>query len=132
MSRRPVIARPDSCQTCFQCKGYCPTDALFVAPLVAAVPSDSRFRGIKELATTGLLGTAQNWAGDMAASLVPGRPSDPSSPASSGAGTDSRAQHSLVNGEITALLSRTTWAERPAFTEGQNVRDPRQCRSAAN
>jgi len=28
----PVIARPDSCQTCFQCEAYCPTDALFVAP----------------------------------------------------------------------------------------------------
>ena len=52
----PVIARPDSCQTCFQCEAYCPTDALFVAPLVAAVPSDSRFRDVAELTTTGLLG----------------------------------------------------------------------------
>jgi len=52
----PVIARPDSCQTCFQCEAYCPTNALFVSPLVAAVPSDSRFRDIEELTTTGLLG----------------------------------------------------------------------------
>lgn len=28
----PVIARPDSCQTCFMCELYCPTDALYVSP----------------------------------------------------------------------------------------------------
>jgi NAD-dependent dihydropyrimidine dehydrogenase PreA subunit len=52
----PVIACPDSCQTCFQCEADCPADALFVAPLVAAVPNNSRFRDITELTTTGLLG----------------------------------------------------------------------------
>src|SRR4051812_9284543 len=29
----PIIARPDSCQTCFMCELYCPADALFVSPL---------------------------------------------------------------------------------------------------
>jgi NAD-dependent dihydropyrimidine dehydrogenase PreA subunit len=52
----PVIARQDSCQTCFQCEAYCPTDALFVAPLVTAAPSGSRFRDVEELMRTGLLG----------------------------------------------------------------------------
>jgi ferredoxin len=52
----PVIARPDSCQTCFQCEAYCPADALFVAPLVAPSDSDSRFRGVAQLTTAGLLG----------------------------------------------------------------------------
>jgi len=28
----PVIARPDSCQTCFMCELYCPADALYVSP----------------------------------------------------------------------------------------------------
>jgi NAD-dependent dihydropyrimidine dehydrogenase PreA subunit len=40
----PVIARHDSCQTCFQCEAYCPVDALFVAPLVHPAPDGSRFR----------------------------------------------------------------------------------------
>jgi NAD-dependent dihydropyrimidine dehydrogenase PreA subunit len=43
----PVIARHSSCQTCFQCEAYCPTDALFVAPL--ATPA--------ALATDGVLGS---------------------------------------------------------------------------
>jgi NAD-dependent dihydropyrimidine dehydrogenase PreA subunit len=29
----PIIARPDSCQTCFMCELYCPADALYVSPL---------------------------------------------------------------------------------------------------
>jgi NAD-dependent dihydropyrimidine dehydrogenase PreA subunit len=29
----PRIARPESCQTCFMCELYCPTDALYVSPL---------------------------------------------------------------------------------------------------
>ncbi|MET0386854.1 MAG: 4Fe-4S binding protein [Polyangiales bacterium] len=29
----PIIARPDSCQTCFMCELYCPVDALYVSPL---------------------------------------------------------------------------------------------------
>ncbi|MGW1805561.1 4Fe-4S binding protein [Streptomyces sp. NPDC002078] len=52
----PVIARQDSCQTCFQREAYCPTDALFVAPLVTAVASGSRFRDVSELEESGLLG----------------------------------------------------------------------------
>ncbi|SOE50354.1 Ferredoxin [plant metagenome] len=28
----PVIARPDSCQTCFLCELYCPVDAMYVHP----------------------------------------------------------------------------------------------------
>lgn len=52
----PVIARQDSCQTCFQCEAYCPTDALFVAPLVSAAAPGSRFRDVRELEESGLLG----------------------------------------------------------------------------
>ncbi|MER6272375.1 ferredoxin family protein [Streptomyces sp900105755] len=52
----PVIARQDSCQTCFQCEAYCPTDALFVAPLVSAADPGSRFRDVAELEESGLLG----------------------------------------------------------------------------
>lgn len=52
----PVIARPDSCQTCFQCEAYCPVDALFVAPLVEAVPADSPFRDYDALREAGLVG----------------------------------------------------------------------------
>lgn len=29
----PTIARKSDCQSCFMCELYCPTDALFVAPL---------------------------------------------------------------------------------------------------
>lgn len=32
----PVIARGDDCQTCFMCELYCPTDALYVTPVVSA------------------------------------------------------------------------------------------------
>ena len=52
----PVIARHDSCQTCFQCEAYCPADALFVAPLATRAPADSPFRDAEELAASGLLG----------------------------------------------------------------------------
>jgi NAD-dependent dihydropyrimidine dehydrogenase PreA subunit len=51
----PLIARQGSCQTCFQCEAYCPTDALFVAPLVTPVEADSRFRDVTQLADVGLL-----------------------------------------------------------------------------
>jgi NAD-dependent dihydropyrimidine dehydrogenase PreA subunit len=53
----PVIARHDSCQTCFQCEAYCPVDALFVAPLVRPVSEDSPFKDTEQLAETGLLGS---------------------------------------------------------------------------
>jgi NAD-dependent dihydropyrimidine dehydrogenase PreA subunit len=52
----PVIARYDSCQTCFQCEAYCPTDALFVAPLATPAPADSSFRNSTHLQASGLLG----------------------------------------------------------------------------
>ena len=52
----PVIARHDSCQTCFQCEAYCPTDALFVSPLATPVPADSRLRDVEELSAAGLIG----------------------------------------------------------------------------
>ena len=52
----PVIARHDSCQKCFQCEAYCPTDALFVAPLATPASDDSRFRDTAQLAAAGLLG----------------------------------------------------------------------------
>jgi NAD-dependent dihydropyrimidine dehydrogenase PreA subunit len=52
----PVIARHDSCQTCFQCEAYCPTDALFVAPLLAPAEPGSPFRDITALSGAGLLG----------------------------------------------------------------------------
>jgi len=52
----PMIARHSDCQTCFQCEAYCPTDALFVAPLATPAPPDSHFRDVTKLADIGLLG----------------------------------------------------------------------------
>jgi NAD-dependent dihydropyrimidine dehydrogenase PreA subunit len=52
----PVIARHDSCQTCFQCEAYCPTDALFVAPLATPAAADSSYRDVARLEASGLLG----------------------------------------------------------------------------
>lgn len=52
----PVIARHDSCQTCFQCEAYCPTDALFVAPLATPATADSGFRDTARLEAAGVLG----------------------------------------------------------------------------
>jgi NAD-dependent dihydropyrimidine dehydrogenase PreA subunit len=52
----PVIARHDSCQTCFQCEAYCPTDALFVGPLTTPAGADSRFLDVAGLTDAGLLG----------------------------------------------------------------------------
>lgn len=53
----PVIARHDSCQTCFQCEAYCPTDALFVAPQTVTVANDSPLRDVDHVAETKLLGS---------------------------------------------------------------------------
>jgi NAD-dependent dihydropyrimidine dehydrogenase PreA subunit len=53
----PVIARHDSCQTCFQCEAYCPTDALFVAPILEPAAADSPFRDLEHVIETGLLGS---------------------------------------------------------------------------
>jgi NAD-dependent dihydropyrimidine dehydrogenase PreA subunit len=53
----PVIARHDSCQTCFQCEAYCPVDALFVAPLIEPAPDGSPFKDHDHLVETGLMGS---------------------------------------------------------------------------
>lgn len=53
----PVIARHDSCQTCFQCEAYCPVDALFVAPILEPAPEGSAFRSVEHVTETGLLGS---------------------------------------------------------------------------
>ncbi len=39
--QRPVIARQEDCQTCFQCELYCRADALFVSPHVTPDPDVS-------------------------------------------------------------------------------------------
>ncbi|WP_316755830.1 hypothetical protein [Streptomyces herbicida] len=51
-----MIARHDNCRTCFQCEAYCPTDALFVAPLATELVRGSRFHDVRELEESGLLG----------------------------------------------------------------------------
>jgi NAD-dependent dihydropyrimidine dehydrogenase PreA subunit len=53
----PTIARQDDCQTCFMCEAWCPTDALFVAPLVQPAPDDSVYREEEALRENGLLGS---------------------------------------------------------------------------
>ncbi|GHD05129.1 4Fe-4S dicluster-binding protein [Tianweitania populi] len=35
-NKPPVIARKADCQTCFLCELYCPTDALYVSPIMDA------------------------------------------------------------------------------------------------
>jgi len=55
--RVPVIARQDDCQTCFMCEAWCPTDALFVAPMTEPAPADSPFRDEDALVAQGLLGS---------------------------------------------------------------------------
>ncbi|MGB3484805.1 MAG: ferredoxin family protein [Mycobacterium sp.] len=62
----PVIARQGNCQTCFQCEAYCPTDALFVAPVVEPVPEGSPMRDLEHVIETGLMGSyraALGWGG---------------------------------------------------------------------
>ena len=53
----PVIARHDSCQTCFQCEAYCPTDALFVAPILEPAAEDSPFKDLDHVIETDLIGS---------------------------------------------------------------------------
>ncbi len=55
--RIPVIARQSDCQTCFMCEAWCPTDALFVAPLTEPAPSGSAFHDEDALVAQGLLGS---------------------------------------------------------------------------
>jgi NAD-dependent dihydropyrimidine dehydrogenase PreA subunit len=53
----PVIARQDSCQTCFMCEAHCPVDALYVAPLKAPAPVGSPHLDFGQLAADGVIGS---------------------------------------------------------------------------
>ena len=53
----PQIVRQEDCQTCFMCEAWCPTDALFVAPPIVPLESDSPLRDEDELIRRGLLGS---------------------------------------------------------------------------
>jgi NAD-dependent dihydropyrimidine dehydrogenase PreA subunit len=55
--RLPVIKNQGSCQTCFMCEAWCPTDALFVAPQVSPVAANSPYRNEQWLTERGLLGS---------------------------------------------------------------------------
>lgn len=59
----PVIARQDSCQTCFQCEAYCPTDALFVAPSVTPLAEGSELLDLGHLEETRLIGSYRRQLG---------------------------------------------------------------------
>ncbi len=53
----PVIARQDSCQTCFMCEAHCPVDALYVAPLKAPAPAGSPHLDFGGLVAGGVIGS---------------------------------------------------------------------------
>ena len=59
----PVIARQADCQTCLMCELYCPTDALFVAPLTGPAPQDSIYTDMDALAAAGALGAYRRTVG---------------------------------------------------------------------
>ena len=59
----PVIARQEDCQTCFMCELYCPTDALFVAPLTGPAEPGSRYTDVDALAAAGALGAYRRTVG---------------------------------------------------------------------
>jgi NAD-dependent dihydropyrimidine dehydrogenase PreA subunit len=59
----PVVARQEDCQTCYQCEVYCPSDALFVAPLRHPAPADSEWRDEAALAKRGQLGAYRRRVG---------------------------------------------------------------------
>ena len=59
----PVIARQSDCQTCFMCELYCPTDALFVAPLTEPAPAGSPYTDVDALAAAGALGAYRRTVG---------------------------------------------------------------------
>jgi NAD-dependent dihydropyrimidine dehydrogenase PreA subunit len=52
----PVIARQSDCQTCFMCEAYCPSDALYVAPLYGPAPEASAYRDLAALRSAGAIG----------------------------------------------------------------------------
>jgi len=83
----PVTARRDACQTCYLCEAYCPTDALFVAPQIEALPEGSPLRDPEHLAATGLLGSyraALGWGGGRLPTarlaVMPDLPPHPTTP----------------------------------------------------
>ncbi|HEY6798977.1 MAG TPA: ferredoxin family protein [Kineosporiaceae bacterium] len=53
----PVIQRQGSCQTCYLCEAYCPTDALFVAAPVEPLEPGAPQTDPAHLIATGLLGS---------------------------------------------------------------------------
>jgi NAD-dependent dihydropyrimidine dehydrogenase PreA subunit len=59
----PVLARHGDCQTCYLCEAYCPTDALFVAPVTTPLPADSPLHDAQHLADAGLLGSYRSSLG---------------------------------------------------------------------
>lgn len=59
----PVIARQTDCQTCFMCELYCPTDALFVAPLSDPAPAGSPYTDEDALAAADALGAYRRTVG---------------------------------------------------------------------
>ncbi|MFC5061009.1 4Fe-4S dicluster domain-containing protein [Actinomycetospora atypica] len=60
---RPTIARQSDCQTCFLCEAYCPTDALFVAPLSGPAPEGSPLRDEDVLARADQFGAYRRVVG---------------------------------------------------------------------
>jgi len=59
----PVIARQQDCQTCFMCEAYCPTDALFVAPLSGPAPAGSELTDETALRAADRFGEYRRWIG---------------------------------------------------------------------
>ena len=59
----PVIARHDSCQTCYQCEAYCPADAIYVAPLRDPAPAGSVWRDEAVLTANDQLGLYRDMVG---------------------------------------------------------------------
>lgn len=63
----PVIARQDTCQTCFLCEAHCPDDALYVAPLREPAPPGSPHLDLDALTAAGVLGSYRarlGWGAD--------------------------------------------------------------------
>lgn len=56
---KPIIARQDACQTCFMCELYCPSHALYVAPLVGKLQNLTE----EELISGNILGSYQSALG---------------------------------------------------------------------
>lgn len=59
----PRIARQQDCQTCFMCELYCPTDALYVAPVADHASAVSE-QGAEAQAWMGSYRRAVGWGRD--------------------------------------------------------------------